>query len=135
MIDFLTNLFQKENSSDNYTQDEREALLEIILLSTYIDNHLDLSEKKIIESEVKSLAWESVTPVENFISEKIGGIRNANNHESFKKEILTSIQKRLFSEESKKSAYAFCEKVLMADGTKTKTESDFQNTLKSYIGL
>ena len=135
MIEFLSKLFQTENKSDNYTQAEREALLEIILLSTYADNHIDLSEKKVMELKIQSLSWDSVTPVENFINEKISTIRNAINHESFKKEILTSIQDRLVSDKSKKSAYAFCEKILMADGTKTQEESDFQSILKTYIGL
>ena len=49
MIEFLSNLFQKDKQSDNYTQAEREALLEIILLSTYADSHIDLSEKKIMD--------------------------------------------------------------------------------------
>lgn len=135
MIDFLSNLFENKSQSDNYTQSEREALLDIILLSTYADNHIDLSEKKIMDLKIDSLSWESVTPVESFLDERIGTIRNAINSESIKEEILDSIQKRLVSEKSKKSAYAFCEKILMADGTKTPEEKDFQETLKSYIGL
>lgn len=48
-------------------QSSRQALIELLFLSLYLDNHLSLAEDDVLNDALDSLGWESEKPREKFI--------------------------------------------------------------------
>jgi hypothetical protein len=49
------------------TQKSREAILDLLFLALYIDNHLSLAEDTALESAIRELGWDSTRPREIFL--------------------------------------------------------------------
>lgn len=59
------------------TQDSREAIIELLFLSLYMDNHLSLAEDSVLNDALDSLGWESAKPRERFILSAFASARIA----------------------------------------------------------
>lgn len=58
-------------------QSSREALIELLFLSLYLDDHLSLAEDTALESALQTLGWESPRPKEIFILNAFARARDA----------------------------------------------------------
>lgn len=59
------------------TQDSRQALIELLFLSLYLDEHLSLAEDEILSEALDSLSWDSPLPREKFIFTAFSAAREA----------------------------------------------------------
>ncbi len=59
------------------TQDCRQALIELLFLSLYLDDHLSLAEDDVLSEALDSLGWESPNPREKFIFSAFSAAREA----------------------------------------------------------
>ena len=48
-------------------QNSREAIIELLFLSLYLDNHLSIAEDSALETALQSLGWESEKPKDIFL--------------------------------------------------------------------
>lgn len=48
-------------------QQSREALIDLLFLSLYLDGHLSQAEDEVLTSALDSLGWESTEPRENHV--------------------------------------------------------------------
>jgi len=138
MLEFLGRLFRRESDSvagDGYVQMEREALIDVILLAMYADNHLALEEQQLLKKETAALQWKGAFPLQGYVNEATSRVRKALESPAYKKELLRSVQERLFSPESRQRAYELCQEMLIVDGMKTDDEVAFQEELRRYLGL
>lgn len=58
-------------------QQSREALIDLLFLSLYLDNHLSLAEDEVLTTALESLGWESVEPREKHIWRAFSKARDA----------------------------------------------------------
>mgnify|MGYP001213528964 CR=1 FL=1 len=138
MIEFIGRLFRKDapgDEGDGYIQVEREALIDVILLSMYADNHLAIEEQQLLTKKSRALHWAAQLPLQNYVSEATARVRAAMESGAKRKELLRSIQDRLYSPESRERAYELCQEVLISDGKKTDEEILFQEELRLYLGI
>ncbi len=63
---YLYNEYKTDStaSSDGLVQNEREAIIDLLLLGIYQDNHLSLAEDQVFHTEVDAFQWESTTAIE-----------------------------------------------------------------------
>ena len=59
------------------TQSSREALIDLLFLSLYLDDHLSLAEDDVLTSALDALGWESAEPRENHIWRAFSKARDA----------------------------------------------------------
>ena len=138
MIEAIKKLFQGDGGAgaqDGFSQQEREAIIDVILLSMYADNKLDLGEQDILHQHTGSLSWDSGTYVDIYVNQAIGVTRQGLATEEGTTRLIQSIADRLDSDDAKQRVMEICEKVLLADGVKTDDELSFQQELKRYVGL
>lgn len=85
------------------TQPEREAILDLLVLSLFVDAHISLTEEDTLKARIQGLGWESEKPreihflnaiskaraatetpekLETFIAEKVSGISAASSRET-----------------------------------------------------
>lgn len=61
---------------DTLDQPSREALVELLLLSLYLDDHLSLAEDETLNKGLAAIGWESQIPRETFILQTFSKVRS-----------------------------------------------------------
>lgn len=61
------------------TQDSRQALIELLFLALYLDDHLSLSEDDVLNEALESIGWEGPQSRESFIFSAFSKAREAAN--------------------------------------------------------
>ncbi|NQW99300.1 hypothetical protein HQ447_01485 [bacterium] len=59
------------------TQETRQALIDLLFLSLYLDDHLSLAEDDELTTALDSLGWESLASRDNFIFSAFSRAREA----------------------------------------------------------
>ncbi|MBC2602499.1 hypothetical protein [Puniceicoccus vermicola] len=132
-MDILKHLYsQKSEHTDGLNQEEREAILDLLLFAVYADNHLSLAEDRIIKNEVERLQWESGTSIDYYVDEATGSARAALSSETREAQFLESIQTRLKSPEARNRALSLLSKLFYSDG-ETREERNFAQKIRQLL--
>lgn len=124
---FLKSLFGSSKNSSLHPplrQDEREAIIDLLLMGIYFDNHLSLGESEEFKSVSDSIGWESDLDISVYIDTTIGNVRNARSSEETTTEFLNYVVRRLDSSGSRERALELLNRLFRIDG-KTDTEKIF----------
>lgn len=60
---------------ETLNQPSREALVELLLLSLYLDDHLSLAEDDTLNEAMQAIGWESATPRDAFLLRAFSQVR------------------------------------------------------------
>ncbi len=123
---------QKPEETSTWSQSQREALVDLLYLSVYIDNHLSLIEEKKVEDELKNAEWDGPQSSILYVESAINRARDAKSNATVKAEYLSSIADRL--DEKKITALEALDNVLKSDGTDPK-EASFLKEVRSAFKL
>ena len=125
---FLKKLFGNEEPRSSLhpelQQAEREAILDLLLLAIYVDNHLSLSETKEFDDAADSMGWESSAGPTVYICNATDRARTARSGEETTAEFINYVAERLCSTGSQERALELLNRLFMADG-KTEKEKTF----------
>ncbi len=129
----LFKLFSADRT-DNWTQPQREAFLDLLVLSAFADDYFSRSEKELVEDSTTQFSWDSEISVETYGDAIIEAV------ESFEKDVeqealLKSIAERLGEKSAKRKALKSCEKVLLTDGSEHRVEINFLHKVERVFGL
>lgn len=113
------------------TQDSRKAIIELLFLSLYTDNHLSLAEDGVLTEALDSLGWDSPSPRENFIFAAFASARNAIADEAKTETHFTSRAEIIKDDGSEGEALTWLSRVLGSDGL-TATEKRFLARLEAF---
>ncbi|MGB0414814.1 MAG: hypothetical protein ACPGJU_10265 [Coraliomargarita sp.] len=133
---FLEKLFSAEQGSRIHPaleQPEREAIVDLLIIAIYVDNHLSLAESAELEESAGVLGWESVTDLDTYISTATARARDARSAESLRAEYIQHAVERLSSDASKERALELLNKVFLADG-KNEVEKAFFKQVETALG-
>ncbi|QXD25167.1 hypothetical protein F7C95_04500 [Opitutia bacterium ISCC 51] len=128
-------LFNKDKSAssrDGLSQDEREAIIDLLILGAYTDNRLSLREEKAFEALTETLSWESETELSDFMKDAIAKVRSVRSNPSAKEDLLIKVKERLNSLTSVKKALNLLNKVFISDG-RSYDEANFYREVESLL--
>ncbi len=134
---FLEKLFSAEQGSSLHgalQQPEREAIIDLLLLGIYIDNHLSLGETSEFDASTESLGWDSTTGPSIYISNATTRARDVRLSEDAIAEFIRFAASRLTSAGSKERALTLLNRLLMSDG-KTEKEADFFKQVEADFSI
>lgn len=114
------------------TQDSRKALIELLFLSLYMDNHLSLAEDDVLNEALESLGWESETPRERFIFSAFASARDAFTDIAKAQTYFASRAEVIKKDGSEAEAMTWLSRVLAADGL-TASEKYFLTQLEKHL--
>lgn len=114
------------------TQDSRKALIELLFLSLYMDNHVSLAEDEVLNEALESLGWESESPREPFIFKAFASSREAFGSLEKAEAFLNTRAITIKSAGDEGEAFTWLTRVLAADGL-TAGEKYFLGRLESYF--
>lgn len=109
-------------------QESREALIELLFLSLYLDDHLSIAEDNALESALQALGWDSPRPKEIFILNAFAKARKASGCESLANDFLLERSKIIRLGGESPTAFEWLGKILAADGV-SMTEARFLDKL------
>lgn len=119
--------------SDNLTQAEREAIVDVLHVCMYADSHIALSEDEAIEGIARSFAWDPKISYEAYEAKSVGAVRRALGDAKERAAFFAGVRERLPKAETRKLALALTEKVFKADGNKSAREIDAAAELKKAL--
>lgn len=98
------------------TNESRRALVELLLLAIYQDDHLSLLEDAALEKALATLGWEAGGDNDLCITTAFAAARGASSCEVRTEDFLRGRVKILRSEGNGPAAFALLGKVLASDG-------------------
>ncbi len=98
------------------TQNSREALIELLFLSLYLDNHLSLAEDGVLTDALNHLGWDTLRPRETFIFQAFANAREAAGEPAKVEEFLSKRAEVIRADGAVPQSYTWLTKVLGADG-------------------
>ena len=110
-------------------------MIDLLVFAMYADNHLAISEDKIIRDEIESFNWESTVTAEHYLERATQRIRNARHNDDSRSELFTYITDRLETDEAKERAAKVCRRLFVSDGAENDAEEAFAAELQIYLGL
>ena len=132
---FLEKLFSAEQGSSLHgalQQPEREAIIDLLLLAVYIDNHLSLSETTEFDAATEALGWDSSTGPSIYINSATTRARDVRLSEDAVAEFIHFANKRLASPASKERALVLLNRLLMSDGKTDKEKAFFKQVETTF---
>ena len=128
MKNFLSKLFNR-SGDDGWQQEEREAFIDLMILSMYADGYLSRSEDELLRDIKAEFTWESGTSLMIYADSSIAKVRDAEDKNG-KTKVLQSIATRLQTDKARRKAIELCEKMLLADGSQHSVEDSLLIDLK-----
>lgn len=125
----------KANATDGLTQEQREAIVDVLHFCMFADNFIALSESQFIASEVETLNWDPKISFEYYQGKSIGAVRAALANVDARKKFVESVKQRLHTDQVRGMAFDLCQKLLVADGTETPSEFSAQEEIRQAFGI
>ncbi len=117
MIDLLKRIFSQDVVQEQpFTQPQREALIDLLLLGMYADHTLSLAENQFLDDEVEELVWDSPTSPGAYLSAAIHRVRSAEESAEKRNALLQSITERFGNVHGKQGALIVLNDLLTSDG-------------------
>ena len=101
---------------EDLEQEEKEAIIDLLLIATYADNHLSLAENKILNEEFDKFSWEANISLDLYLNDATNRARNALDSDKTVEAYLETISNRLSSRYSKSRALDLLSKLFYSDG-------------------
>lgn len=110
------------------TQEQREALFDILTLAIYADAHVSLAEEDLARQTFVKKGWKSTLPKSLFIEESYARAREAADSDDAMMDYLAERASAFTTKAAQKEACATVKKILESDG-ETAEENEFFNLL------
>ncbi len=124
LIDVLKNILTKEPMRhDDWTQEQREASLDLLLLGMYVDGKLSVQEMDAIDQNVQTLTTETGVSWDAYISSALHKIRSVEGDEKQRYELLQNIRGRLGDAAKRSLAAQELTGLLIADGKEVQEQA------------
>jgi hypothetical protein len=111
-------------------QKSREALIELLFLSLYLDDHLSLAEDEVLTTALDSLGWESTNHRDTHLLKSFAAAREAAGCAIRTEQFLMARAEVIQEEGDEASAFTWLSRVLSADGL-TYSEQRFLGQLEA----
>ena len=113
-------------------QNSREAIIELLFLSLYMDDHLSLAEDAVLSEALDALGWEADSPREQFIFRAFASSREAFTSLEKTQVFFAARADTIKGHGDEGKALTWLTRVLAADGL-TSTEKYFLGRLERYF--
>lgn len=110
-------------------QDEREATIELMIMTMYVDKSLKIEENEAINQYLSNITWESPLSVRQYLGKATAEVRSALSDTDKRKALLEKISSKLGTREVKQQALKACHDLAAADGDLIPEEKEFLDTI------
>ncbi len=117
LIEQLVQLFRPVDPPPDDPQAYREALVDLLVWTMFVDRHLALAEQDLIDAVTEDMEWTSRVPLEDFLRESTARARAVIDSELPSAEgYLATIGSRLHNPKDRTRVYQVCQELVNSDG-------------------
>jgi uncharacterized tellurite resistance protein B-like protein len=113
------------------TQNSRQAIIELLFLAIYADDHVSLAENEVLDKAIEALGWESEQPREEFLAATFAAVKEAHADAAKEYEYFSQHAATIKAAGEQADALTWLTKVLAADGTSSE-ENYLISRLEKY---
>ncbi|MBW4672091.1 MAG: TerB family tellurite resistance protein [Cyanomargarita calcarea GSE-NOS-MK-12-04C] len=114
-------------------QSEREASIDLMIMTMYIDKSLKIAEDETINEYAKNLLWESPISLEKYLGVATAKVRNVLGDAEKTNAFLEDVKSRISTQEMKKEVFEACKNLAHADGELSKEEQEFLDIVATLL--
>lgn len=122
-----------EIAKQDVTQNEREAIIELLMLIMYSDKTIKLAEDEAIKEYTNSIKWESPLSLEFYFGKVTPKIRKALTEQENMNALLEDINFRIESELVKAQVLLVCNDLAMADSEFSPEEKELLTNISKVF--
>jgi len=119
LLGFLDDAPQREAQ-----QQQREALLDLLILAMFADRHIAAPEQAAVRERAAALPWDSPRPLDVFVDSSVRRARRVLGDVEAEREYLADIGQRLGDAEARRAALVACEELAHVDGDLSAAEEE-----------
>lgn len=116
-------------------QAQREAIFDFLLLATYADNSLKLSEERRLYELISGLGWESFQDPTEYADTATSRVRVAAESDAATQAFLAKLNERLATPAARVFAIGVLPRVLDSDNSMPEAEQAFYASAKAAFGV
>jgi uncharacterized tellurite resistance protein B-like protein len=120
---------------DGLIQSQREAIVDLLHYCMFADHLVALSESKFVAANVEAMSWDPKISFDYYQGKSIGAARAALDEPESRKGFFDSINLRLTTPELRNRAVGLCEKLFLADGTRSEKESAMLGAIRKALHI
>ena len=132
---FLPATFSRRQEPDGLTQDQREAMIDLLLLATYSDEFVDANEDRVLGRVTERFNWDRNLSVEEYINASTTQAKEAHTSEESIDAFIRDIGSRLDNKEQRYEALRLCNILLFSDADLQRKEIKFLKRTSAAFGL
>ena len=121
MFERVLKLFRKDQEAAERSQAQREAFIDLLVWTMFVDRHLASVEAEQIRKEAQGLQWEG-RPLERFIDASVKRTRDILGSDNAERAYLDDIHERLGDAEMRMRVLSACEELIAIDGDRAEAE-------------
>lgn len=134
MLDQIRRLFKRIGRTAA-EQEQREAMIDLLIWTMYADNVLTLTESDRIDEITEEMQWDSPTPPRQYLNVSVARVREANDNPSKADDLLQDISNRLGSREMRLQTYEACKELAQVDGQVADQETRFLTWVEEHFRI
>ncbi|MGE9297154.1 MAG: hypothetical protein ACQKBV_12790 [Puniceicoccales bacterium] len=135
----MHNFFQKlfgagKNSSDGLTQEQREAIVDLLVFGMYSDRTVSLAEDQLIQRRLEAMDWQAVETIDNYYDRAVTRVREVlDSGQETRASFLVRIAERLGDMPTREKAFALCHQLFLSDGNESDDEKALEEELREAL--
>lgn len=122
MLQRIFTVFRDDPTLAQRGQAQREALIDLLVWTMFVDRHVASMEEAQIRKEAAGLPWEGIRSIESFIDASMRRTRDVLGSEDAERAYLDDIHERLADGPARQQALAACEALIAIDGDRAASE-------------
>ncbi|MEM7714624.1 MAG: TerB family tellurite resistance protein [Cyanobacteria bacterium P01_A01_bin.68] len=124
-----------EIAKQDVTQNEREAIIELMMMTMYSDKNIKLAEDEVIKEYASNIKWESPLSLEFYLGKVTPKIRTALESKEKTTAFLEEVNTRIESEAVKSQVLKLCNDVAMADSEFSVEEKELLENISQVFQI
>lgn len=122
MFERVLKIFRDDPAQAQRGQAQREALIDLLVWTMFVDRHVASVEEAQIRKEAAGLPWDGTRSLERFIDASVRRTRDVLGSPDAERAYLDDIHDRLADGPARKQALVACEALIGIDGDRAATE-------------
>jgi uncharacterized tellurite resistance protein B-like protein len=117
------------------SQTEREAVIDLLVMTMYADRFIDTAENDAIERVAERIDGDASLPLGQYLNASIARVRATLDDENSQRRLLEDIGERLDTDRMRTLAYQAGRAVARADGEMADEEEQFLSSVRAVLEI
>ncbi len=133
----MSNLLQRffGGGNDGLYQKQREALVDLLVMSLYADNLIRTEEEEKLREKLATLRWQSSKPLDYYLNEAITRVRDVRSSPEALDGFIAYASERLETKYAREKAWNWLQQLFFGDRQLSERENQLARQMQAALGI